>query len=98
MGAMDIVTTVRERSAVASFDLPPANLHESPKAHRKASPRAGTSERDAIAKLLADGVRLSKVQRLLHRRGVDVPYPTRAAGAAGASMDWASMTRRLINI
>jgi transposase len=33
-------------------------------------------ERDAIAKLLADGVRLSKVRRLLHRRGVDVPYPT----------------------
>jgi hypothetical protein len=34
------------------------------------------AERDAIAKLLTDGVRLSKVQRLLHRRGVDVPYPT----------------------
>jgi len=34
------------------------------------------AERDAIAKLLADGVRLSKVRRLLHRRGVDVPYPT----------------------
>jgi len=34
------------------------------------------AERDAIEKLLTAGVRLSKVQRLLHRRGVDVPYPT----------------------
>ncbi len=35
------------------------------------------AEREGIAKLLADRVRLSKVQRLLHRRGVDVPYATR---------------------
>lgn len=34
------------------------------------------AERDAIEKLLDGGVRLSKVRRLLHRRGVEVPYPT----------------------
>jgi transposase len=33
-------------------------------------------ERDEIERLLADRVRLSKVRRLLHRRGIDVPYPT----------------------
>src|ERR1044071_5292052 len=34
------------------------------------------AERDAIEKLVTAGVRLSKVRRLLHRRGIDVPYPT----------------------
>jgi transposase len=34
------------------------------------------AERDAIEKLVKDGVRLSKVRRLLQRRGIDVPYPT----------------------
>jgi transposase len=34
------------------------------------------AERDAIEKLLTAGVRLSKVRRLLHRRGVEVPYAT----------------------
>ncbi|HUQ81868.1 MAG TPA: hypothetical protein VM076_12040 [Gemmatimonadaceae bacterium] len=34
------------------------------------------AERDEIARLLAQRVRLSKVQRLLHRRGVEVPYST----------------------
>lgn len=34
------------------------------------------AERDAIEALLEDHVRLSKVRRLLHRRGVDIPYST----------------------
>ena len=34
------------------------------------------AERDTIKKLLEDRVRLSKVRRLLHRKGVDVPYST----------------------
>lgn len=34
------------------------------------------AQRDAIASLLRQGVRLSKVRRLLQRRGVRVPYPT----------------------
>jgi hypothetical protein len=34
-------------------------------------------------KLLADRVRLSKIQRLLHRRGVDVPYSTLHRFAVG---------------
>jgi hypothetical protein len=34
------------------------------------------AERDAIQKLLADDVRLSKIRKLLHRCGVDVPYST----------------------
>lgn len=34
------------------------------------------SEREEIARLLQQGVRLSKVRRLLQRRGIDVPYPT----------------------
>jgi transposase len=34
------------------------------------------AERDALEKLVTAGVRLSKVRRLLHRRGIDVPYPT----------------------
>jgi len=34
------------------------------------------AERATIKKLLEDRVRLSKVRRLLHRKGVDVPYST----------------------
>ena len=34
------------------------------------------AERDTIKKLLEDRVRLSKVRRLLHRKGIDVPYST----------------------
>ncbi len=34
------------------------------------------AERDAIRTLLDDRVRLSKIRRLLHRRGVEVPYST----------------------
>ena len=34
------------------------------------------TQRAAIEKLLTERVRLSKVRRLLHRRGVDVPYST----------------------
>jgi transposase len=34
------------------------------------------AERDAIKALLSDRVRLSKVRRLLQRRGIDVPYST----------------------
>jgi hypothetical protein len=41
------------------------------------------AERAAIEKLLADRVRLSKIQRLLHRRGVDVPYSTLHRFAVG---------------
>ena len=33
-------------------------------------------EREEIANLLAQGVRLTKVRKLLQRRGVDVPYST----------------------
>ena len=33
-------------------------------------------QRDEIERLLAQRVRLSKVRRLLHRSGVDIPYPT----------------------
>jgi hypothetical protein len=33
-------------------------------------------EREEISRLLAQGVRLSKVRRLLHRRGVELPYST----------------------
>jgi transposase len=41
------------------------------------------AERAAIEKLVTDGVRLSKVRRLLHRRGIDVPYPTLHRFAVG---------------
>lgn len=34
------------------------------------------AERDEIERLLGQRVRLSKVRRLLHRRGVDIPYAT----------------------
>jgi hypothetical protein len=34
------------------------------------------AERDEIARQLDHGVRLSKVRRLLHRRGVEIPYST----------------------
>lgn len=34
------------------------------------------AERDAIKALLADDVRLSKIRKLLRRRGLDVPYST----------------------
>lgn len=33
-------------------------------------------ERDEIERLLGQRVRLSKVRRLLHRKGVEIPYPT----------------------
>ena len=33
-------------------------------------------ERDAIAEQLAKGLRLSKIRKLLLRRGVEIPYPT----------------------
>jgi hypothetical protein len=41
------------------------------------------AERSEIVRLLEQRVRLSKVQRLLHRRGVDVPYSTLHRFAVG---------------
>jgi hypothetical protein len=41
------------------------------------------AERDEIERLLGQRVRLSKVRRLLHRRGVDIPYSTLHRFAVG---------------
>jgi len=51
------------------------------------------AEHDAIEKLVTAGVRLSKVRRLLHRRGIDVPYP-RCIGSRSPSSASVSVVQR----
>jgi transposase len=53
-----------------------AALHASPGRSHGESWSACQGQRDWIERLLKDRVRLSKIRRLLQRRGVRVPYPT----------------------
>ena len=56
---------------VTMFEVKEVLRSGSPESRRSASPRSSFIESS-----LRDGVRLSKVRRLLRRRGVRVPYPT----------------------
>ncbi len=51
-------------------------LRAAPAKQRGDSWQLCVAERTKIEALLADRVRLSKIRRLLHRRGVDIPYST----------------------
>jgi transposase len=89
--SLDVKTVRRYIAAAEKSGLTPgageltdeqvgAVLHELPVATaeraRGESWQKCEAERDEIARLLGQRVRLSKVRRLLHRRGVDIPYPT----------------------
>lgn len=54
------------------------------------------SERAEIKRLLEQEVRLSKVRRLMHRRGIEVPYSRRIGSPSPSSTSGAMRRRSLL--